>query len=102
MKPDSVRVVRGNVTEIELRGTGFDTNSTAPDNTIRIGSLVLRAVPSSANGTLIRVAIPSAVPGAGEAPPMPWMAGRYIVTVTTKTGTSDTLTLVIAQSGGLP
>ncbi len=98
--PDSVRLVRGNVTEVELRGFGFDTSRVAPSNTIRIGALVLRAVPSRAQGTVIRVAIPSAVPGAGEAPPAPWMGGRYPVTVTTRAGTSDTLHLAIATAGG--
>lgn len=100
--PDSVRLLPGNVTEVDLRGSGFDTSLVAPGNTVRIGLLVLRVVPSSARGTVIRVAIPSAIPSDGEAPPAPWMRGRYPVTVSTKAGTSDTLTLAIAPSGGRP
>lgn len=102
LTPGSVRVVSGNVTEVDLAGSGFDTNSTAPDNTVRIGPLLLRAVPSSANGTRIRVAIPDAMPSSGEAPPMPWMGGSYAVTVTTRAGTSDTLMLAIAAGGRAP
>lgn len=100
--PDSVRLLRGNVTEIELKGSGFDATPNSPDNTVRIGSLVLRNVPSRANGTAIRVAIPATVPSGGEAPPAAWMGGRYPVTVTTKSGTSDTLTVAIAAGGGRP
>ena len=99
--PDSVRLITGNVTEVDLRGSGFDTNATNPQNVVRIGSLELRAVPSRLNGTVIRVAIPDAVPSGGEAPPAPWSGGRFRVTVTTRFGTSDTLTLAIATSGGL-
>jgi hypothetical protein len=42
------------------------------------------------------------VPGAGEAPPMPWSGGGYPVTVRTKAGTSDTLIVTIASMGGRP
>jgi hypothetical protein len=102
LTPDSVQLIRGNVTEVELTGSGFDTSRTAPANIVRIGPLVLNAVPSSAGGTAIRVALPDAVSGGGEAPPAPWMAGRYPVTVTTKAGTSNALTLAIATPGGRP
>lgn len=100
--PDSVRIIPGNVTEVDLRGSGFDTSRIAPGNTVRIGLMLLREVRSSAGGTLIRVAIPPAIPGAGESPPAPWMSGRYAVTVSTNAGTSDTLQLVIAMSGRRP
>ena len=98
--PDSVDLLAGNVTEVDLRGSAFDTSRTDPQNIVRIGALVLRAVPSSANGSVIRVAIPEAVPGGGEAPPARWMGGRYPVTVSTTKGTSDTLMLAITTSGG--
>jgi hypothetical protein len=100
LRPDSVQLIPGNVTEVDLRGSGFDTSRAAPQNTVRIGTLVLRGVPSAEGGGIIRVAIPAAVPGNGEAPPMPWMGGRYAVTVTTPRGTSDTLMLAIATHGG--
>jgi hypothetical protein len=102
LEPDSVRLIRGNVTEFDIRGSGFDTSRTSPGNTVRIGEVVLTSVPSSANGTLIRVAVPDAVPSRGEAPPSPWMGGRYPVSVQTRAGTSDTLFLVIASAGGNP
>jgi hypothetical protein len=100
LQPDSVQLLAGNVTEIDLRGSGFDTSRATPQNTVRIGTLVLRGVPSDVRGGVIRVAIPAAVPGSGEAPPMPWMGGRYAVSVTTPRGTSDTLMLAIAPQGG--
>jgi hypothetical protein len=102
LAPDSVQLLSGNVTEVDLRGSGFDTSRTAPLNIVRIGSLVLRAVPSSPRGTLIRVAIPASAPSGGEAPGAPWMGGRYPVTVTTPRGTSDTLTLAITSLGSRP
>lgn len=100
--PDSVRLIDGNVTELDLRGVGFDTTSAAPGNTVWIGALELRGVPSRGNGTTLRVAIPSAIAGAGEAPPRAWMGGRYPVWVSTRAGTSDTLTVAITSAGRLP
>lgn len=102
LEPAAVRLIRGNVTEFEIRGSGFDTSRVSPGNTVRIGPVVLTDVPSSANGTLIRVAVPDAVPSGGEAPPSPWIGGRYPVSVRTNAGTSDTLFLVIAGAGGPP
>lgn len=102
LEPGSVRLIRGNVTEFDIRGSGFDTSRTSPGNTVRIGQVVLTSVPSRENGTLIRVALPDAVPSGGEAPPSPWMGGRYPVSVQTRAGTSDTLFLVIASAGGNP
>lgn len=100
VSPDSVQLFPGNVTEIDLRGSGFDTTRAAPQNTVRIGSLVLSAVPSSGGGTVIRVAVPAEVQTGGGAPPTAWIGGRYRVVVTTPTGTSDTLTLAISALGG--
>lgn len=100
--PDSVELLTGNVTVIDLRGSGFDTSHAAPENTVRIGALLLRAVPSDAHGTVIHVTVPSAVAGATEAPPTPWLAGRYPVSVTTRAGTSDTVMLTIASRGREP
>jgi len=99
VSPDSVQLFPGNVTEIDLRGSGFDTSRAAPRNTVQIGSLVLRAVPSTASGTVIRVAVPAEVSSGGGAPPARWMGGRYPVVITTPTGTSDTLMLAIAAPG---
>ena len=100
--PDSVHLIEGNVTELDLRGIGFDTTSAAPGNTVWIGALELRGVPSRAGGTTLRVAIPSAIAGAGEAPPRSWMGGRYPIWVSTRAGTSDTLTVAITSAGRLP
>lgn len=100
--PDSIEVLAGNVTAIDLHGSGFDTSRAAPENVVRIGSLVLRAVPSDANGTVIHVAIPATIAGRTEAPPTAWLAGRYPVSVTTRVGTSDTVMLTIASRGRGP
>lgn len=96
--PDSVRLVSGNVTEIELQGTNLDTVA----NTVMIGVLELTQVRSMVNGTRITVAIPDEVPSTGEAPPARWMGGRYPVWIRTAAGTSDTLMLVIATAGSMP
>ena len=100
--PDSIELLAGNVTAIDLRGSGFDTSRAAPENTVRIGAVLLRAVPSDAHGTVIHVTVPSAVAGATEAPPARWLAGRYPVSVTTRAGTSDTVMLTIASRGREP
>ena len=100
--PDSIELLAGNVTAIDLHGAGFDTSRAAPDNTVRIGALLLRAVPSDVHGTVIHVAIPATVAGTTEAPPARWLAGRYPVSVTTRLGTSDTLMLTIASRGRAP
>ena len=100
--PDSVHLIEGNVTELDLRGFGFDTTSAAPGNTVWIGALELRGVPSRGGGTALRVAIPSAIASAGEAPPRPWMGGRYPIWVSTRTGASDTLSVAITSVGRLP
>ncbi len=96
LAPSEVQLSAASNAEIELRGRNFSTRTDAPANTVRIGALELRAVPSSANGTVIRVTLPETVPSGGEAPPARWMSGRYAVTVTTTAGTSDTLLLTIA------
>jgi hypothetical protein len=100
--PDSVEVIAGNVTAIDLHGSGFDTSRTAPENTVRIGSLLLRAVPSDVHGTVIHVAVPTTTAGTTEAPPVPWLSGRYPVSITTRAGTSDTVMLTIASRGRAP
>ena len=100
--PDSVELLAGNVATIDLRGSGFDTSSAAPENTVRIGALVLRAVRSDAQGTILHVMVPATVAGTTEAPPVPWPAGRYAVSVTTRAGTSDTVMLTIASRGRAP
>lgn len=100
--PDSVELLAGNVTTIALRGSGFDTSSAAPENTVRIGALLLRAVRSDAQGTVLHVTVPATVAATTEAPPVPWLGGRYPVSVTTRAGTSDTIMLTIASRGRAP
>lgn len=100
--PDSVELLAGNVTAIDLHGSGFDTSRAAPENTVRIGSLLLRAVPSDVHGTVIHVAVPTTIAGATEASPVPWLPGRYPVSITTRAGTSDTVMLTIASRGRGP
>lgn len=100
--PDSVRFLPGNVTEIMLEGRGFDQSASAPANTVRIGSVVLHKVPSTDKGTRIRVVVPADQPRGGEAPPAPWMSGRYPVIVTTPAGTTAALQLFLLVGGGIP
>jgi hypothetical protein len=96
--PDSVRLVTGNVIEIELQGANLD----AASNIVRIGAIELRQIRSTLSGTRITVAIPDAIPSGGEAPPAPWHGGRYPVSIQTPAGTSDTLMIVIATAGSMP
>jgi len=100
--PDSVELLAGNVTTIDLRGSGFDTSRAAPENTVRIGALVLPAVPSDNQGTVIHVTVPATAGRTTEAPPVQWLPGRYPVSVTTRAGTSDTVMLTIASRGRGP
>lgn len=100
--PDSIELLAGNVTTVDLHGSGFDTSRSSPENTVRIGSLLLRAVPSDAQGTVIHIAVPATFEGTGDAPPTRWLAGRYPVSVTTRIGTSDTVMLTIASRGRAP
>lgn len=102
LAPDSVTLIRGNVTAVVLRGARFDTSTSSPQNTVRIGALVLQGVPSSERGMRIRVVVPAMVAGVGEAPPAPWIGGRYPVTVTTPAGTTSPLMLKITTAGGVP
>ena len=96
--PDSVRIVTGNVTEIELQGTNLDVAA----NIVRIGPIELRQIRSTSSGMRITVAIPDAIPSGGEAPPALWLGGRYPVSIQTPAGTSDTLTIVITTAGSMP
>jgi len=100
--PDSIELLPGNVTAIDLRGSGFDTSNAVPGNTVQIGDLQLRAVPSDAHGTVIHVTVPATVATTSEAPPTAWPGGRYAVSVTTRAGTSDTVMLAIASRGRGP
>jgi hypothetical protein len=100
--PDSIELLAGNLTAIDLHGFDFDTSRAMPDNTVRIGPLMLRAVPSEEKGTVIHVAVPARVASSGEAPPTQWLPGRYPVNVTTRLGTSDTVMLTIASRGREP
>ena len=100
--PDSIELLPGNVTAIDLRGSRFDTSGAAPGNTVHIGDLTLRAVPSDAHGTVIHVTVPATIAVTSEAPPVAWPAGRYAVSVTTRAGTSDTVLLTIASRGRGP
>ena len=96
--PDSIVVMRGMVAEVEIRGQRFDGNQATPGNTVSVGTVVLNGVRANAEGTVIRFVVPDAVPSGAEAPPSPWMPGRYAVTVRTPLGVSDTLYLTIGTA----
>jgi hypothetical protein len=99
LDPATIQLTPGNVTFIELRGSGYATGSAS--NTVHIGTLTLANVPSR-DGGVIRVAIPDAIPSGSEAPPRRWVPGAYRVWVTTAAGSSDTLSLTIATGGRAP
>lgn len=99
--PDTVLIGGGDLAMFELQGSGFDTSRAEPRNTVRIGALILNAVPSMKGGTRIRVMLPSEIPSGGEAPPSPWQSGRYLVQVSTPAGVGDSTWIYVAVRGGV-
>ena len=90
--PDSVRLSPNTISEIVLRGTGFASTGT---NTVHIGPIVLRSVPGNAEGTEIRVVVPTRYTTNAEAPPRPLFPASYAVTVETGGHTSNSVMLKV-------
>ncbi len=90
--PDSVRLSPNTISEIVLRGTGFASTGT---NTVHIGPIVLRSVPGNAEGTEIRVVVPTRYTTNAEAPPRPLFPASYAVTVETGGRTSNSVMLKV-------
>ncbi|MDP1860340.1 MAG: hypothetical protein Q8K82_16805 [Gemmatimonadaceae bacterium] len=90
--PDSVRLSPNTISEIVVRGTGFASTGT---NTVHIGPIVLRSVPGNAEGTEIRVVVPTRYTANTEAPPRPLFPASYAVTVETGGHTSNSVMLKV-------
>jgi hypothetical protein len=69
-----------------IRGTGFMPTG----NVVQFGPVTIRDVPS-VEGTRISFNVPKLVPSHSEVPPMVLHPGGYQVTVTTSSGTSNSL-----------
>jgi hypothetical protein len=76
-----------------IRGTGF----MPAGNAVEFGPLTIRDVPS-VGGTRITFDVPKLAPSKSEVPPMVLIAGDYQVTVTTSSGTSNSL--IFKLTGG--
>jgi hypothetical protein len=99
--PDTVFIGDSDLPVFELRGVGFDSSRAEPRNTVRFGPLTLNAVPSTKGGTRISVVLPAEIPSNGEAPPSPWRSGRYMVQVSTPSGSGDSTWIYLAVRSGV-
>lgn len=90
IRPDSVWIAAGVVTEIVLNGRGFVPGRPG-HNTVVLGTVAFNDVPASDDGREIRFVIPDRMPTGGEAPPMPTDAGAYAMRVRTPNGESNPL-----------
>jgi|SRR5690349_15338233 len=88
VRPDSVWMAAGAVTEVILRGRGFIPGRPG-HNTVVLGTAVFNDVPASDDGREIRFVIPDRLPSGGEAPPMPIDPGAYPLRVRTPNGESN-------------
>ena len=78
-------------TEVVVRGTGF----TPTGNTIQLGRIEIRDLPSANGGTLIRFTLPTELPSRGEVPPKVISGGEYTVVVRNARGVSNTLRFTV-------
>ena len=77
--------------EVVIRGQGF----TPTGNTLQVGSIEIRDLPSADGGTLIRFTLPTEMPARGEVPPKVLGAGEYTVVVRNARGTSNPLRFTV-------
>lgn len=89
--PDSLRLDSSRISEVVLRGSGFDPS----DNTVRVGPITLRQVPARNTGTEIRVVVPARYTTNAEAPPRPLFPGSYAVSVERRGATSNSVMLKV-------
>ncbi len=90
--PRSITIRAGEVTELIVRGTGFEA-----ENTVTFGPVTLTSVKSSDGGTRISLVVPDRMPSGGGAAPMLWMAGDYPLTVSNRHGTSAPFTVTVKE-----
>ncbi len=88
--PDSARVPDRCLVEVIVRGSGF-TPGPEGANVITLGPVLVRRVVANAEGTELRFEVPYQLPNATESGPRPLRPGTYDVTVSTASGTSNTL-----------
>ena len=91
-RPDSVVLPYGGVVEVTLSGAGF-TPGKPGQNTIHFNSTSLPQVPASDDGRQIVFAIPERVSLGGGSAASPLRAGIYSVSVETRSGTSNAVTI---------
>ena len=94
ISPDSAFMPAGSPGEVTLTGSGFG-RAVPGDNVVHLGAAVLRGVPSSDDGRRLRFVIPDMITTAGEAPPSRLESGAYEVSVETRSGRSNALTIRI-------
>ena len=85
--PDTLQIVRGNVTTLVLEGRAFSPE----ENTVTVGPVRLGHVRSENEGRRIVITVPDLVESGGGAAPRPWISGDYPVQVSTAYGTSSPL-----------
>jgi hypothetical protein len=93
VSPKAITVRAGEVTELVVRGSGFE----ATENTVTLGPVTLTSVKSTDRGTRIVLVVPDRMPSGGGAAPMLWMAGDYPLTVSNRRGTSAPFTVTVKE-----
>lgn len=93
VSPRAITIRAGEVTELVVRGSGFD----ATENTVTLGPVTLTSVKSTDSGTRISLVVPDRMPSGGGAAPMLWMAGDYPLTVSNRRGTSAPFTVTVKE-----
>ena len=77
--------------EVTIEGLGF----AEAGNIVNFGGIPSEGLPSTDDGTRITFWVPKEAPSAGEVPPMVLTPGDYPVTVTTPTGTSESVMFLL-------
>lgn len=81
--------------DVVIRGRNF----MATGNVVMFGPVELTGLPSSDDGTRIRLSVPKEIPSRGEVPPLVLPPGDYPVTVTTPAGTSRPVLFTLTPGG---
>lgn len=92
LTPDRADLSRGDLVDVVIAGTGFDSL-----NTVHFGRVRLRQVPRQSS-TSLRFMVPrddEQVPDRGGAPVLPLPTGTYEVRVSTAHGTSNALSFAL-------
>ena len=87
LEPPSGRAGEDYPIDLIIYGSGFEET----DNVVNLGLLRIPGLPSANDGTQITLVVPKVRPGTGEVAPFVLQPGEYLVTVTTRHGTSKPL-----------